>query len=124
MKIRTFVHNLMKLYHEELPPYLSPFGGNQKLSDDDIIEIILNASPNSWTNEMDGQNFDPLDHTVRDLYSASGRGLSSWSQTALWLRNTTITNAARTAGKKENPLVSGALSTKRTLKIRLSARSS
>jgi hypothetical protein len=69
MKIRTFVHNLMKLNHDEELPYLPPFGGNQKLSDDDIIEIILNASPNSWTNEMDRQNFDPLDHTVRDLLS-------------------------------------------------------
>jgi hypothetical protein len=68
MKIRTFVHNLMKLNHEELP-YLPPFGSNQKLSDDDIIEIILNASPNSWSNEMDRQNFDPLDHTVRELLS-------------------------------------------------------
>jgi hypothetical protein len=27
------------------------------------------VSPNSWNNEMDRQNFDPLDHTVRELLS-------------------------------------------------------
>jgi hypothetical protein len=32
-----------------------------------VIEIISNMCPNSWNNEMDCQNFGPLDHTVREL---------------------------------------------------------
>jgi hypothetical protein len=66
MKIRAFVHNLAKLNQEELP-YLPPFGTRQMFSDDDVIEIILNAFPQSWDNGMVRQNFDPLEHSVRDL---------------------------------------------------------
>ena len=66
MPIRTFVHNVMKMNHEELP-YLPPFGRTQQLSQDDIIEIIINAIPNSWNKEMTRQNFDALSSSVRDV---------------------------------------------------------
>jgi hypothetical protein len=51
MKIRAFVHNVMKLNHEELP-HLPPFGTRQMFSEDDVIEIILNACPQSWVKRV------------------------------------------------------------------------
>jgi hypothetical protein len=39
----------------------------QRLSEDEIIEIILNATPNSWSQEMDRQNFDPEQQSILSL---------------------------------------------------------
>jgi hypothetical protein len=44
-------HNVMKLNHEELP-HLPPFGTRQMFSEDDVIEIILNACPQSWVKRV------------------------------------------------------------------------
>lgn len=66
MKVRTYVHSLMKLNTEEIP-FLPPFGANQTLTEDEIIEIILNACPNSWSQEMDRQDFDPESQSIRSL---------------------------------------------------------
>jgi hypothetical protein len=57
MKVRTYVHSLMRINIKEIP-HLPPFARDQKLSEDEIIEIILNATPNSWSQEMDQQNFN------------------------------------------------------------------
>jgi hypothetical protein len=42
----------MRINIEEIP-HLPPFVQDQKLSEDEIIEIILNVTPNSWLQEMD-----------------------------------------------------------------------
>jgi hypothetical protein len=52
MKVRTYVHSLMRINIEEIL-HLPPFAQDQRLSEDEIIEIILNATPNSWSQEMD-----------------------------------------------------------------------
>jgi hypothetical protein len=66
MKVRTYVHSLMRINIEEIP-YLPPFERDQRLSEDEIIEIILNATPNSWSQEMDRQNFDPEQQSILSL---------------------------------------------------------
>jgi hypothetical protein len=66
MKVRTYVHSLMRINIEEIP-YLPPFARDQRLSEDEIIEIILNATPNSWSQEMDRQNFDPEQQSILSL---------------------------------------------------------
>ena len=60
MTIREFCTHLTRINDEELP-VLPPFGGGaQKLSNDEIIDIILNGIPRSWTREMDKLDFDPV----------------------------------------------------------------
>jgi hypothetical protein len=67
MKIRTYMSHIFNINNEELP-YLPPFAGDsQKLDKDDIVEVILNACPNSWTNEMTRQNFDTDCHTLKEI---------------------------------------------------------
>lgn len=67
MKIRQYMHHLYNIINEELP-YLPPFAGDsQKLNKDEVVEIILNACPASWTNEMERQNFDTEDHTINEI---------------------------------------------------------
>jgi hypothetical protein len=47
---------------DELPA-LPPFGRNQHLLDDEIIDILFYGTPKSWFREMDRQGFDPLAST-------------------------------------------------------------
>ena len=58
MKVCTYVHSLMCINIEEIP-HLPPFARDQRLSEDEIIKIILKVTPNSWSQEKDRQNFDP-----------------------------------------------------------------
>jgi hypothetical protein len=69
MKVRTYVHSLMRINHEEICHHLPPFGAaDQRLNKDKMIEIILNATPNSsWSQEMDRQNFDPEQQSIHSL---------------------------------------------------------
>jgi hypothetical protein len=48
-------------------PHLPPFEANQKLPEDDVIEIVLHACPNNWIQEMDRQDFDADHHTLVEL---------------------------------------------------------
>jgi hypothetical protein len=66
MKVRTYMHSLMRINIEEIP-HLPPFAQDQRLSEDEIIEIILNVTPNSWSQEMDRQNFDPEQQSILSL---------------------------------------------------------
>jgi hypothetical protein len=66
MTIRQFVNAVTRMNNDELP-YLPPFEANQSLPEDDIIEIVLHACPNSWIQEMDRQDFDSDRHTLPEL---------------------------------------------------------
>jgi hypothetical protein len=66
MKVCTYLQSLMKINHKEIP-HLPPFGEDQKLMEDELIGIILNATPNSWSQEMDHQNFDPKCQSIHSL---------------------------------------------------------
>jgi hypothetical protein len=62
MRIRQFVNHLHRINYEELPQ-LPPFGNNQPLSQDELLDIILYGIPKSWVKEMDRQDFDPFKST-------------------------------------------------------------
>jgi hypothetical protein len=59
MKVCTYYQHLVQMNQDE-PPALSPFGQNQHLLDDEIINILCYGTPKSWSQEMDCQGFDPL----------------------------------------------------------------
>ena len=50
----------MHINEEELPN-LPPFRNRQFLSEDDILNILLFGTPQSWQNKMDCQGFDPVE---------------------------------------------------------------
>ena len=58
MKVRTYFQNLVRVNSDELPN-LPPFGANQEFAADELIDIILFATPKSWQAEMERQGFDP-----------------------------------------------------------------
>ena len=60
MKIRNYFQNLMRMNDEELPN-LPPYSASNKLSEDELLDIILFGTPRSWQNEMERQNFDPIE---------------------------------------------------------------
>ena len=64
MKVRNYYQNLIRMNNEELPN-LPPYNNNQRLSQDELADIILFGTPKSWQNEMDRQGFDPME---RQLY--------------------------------------------------------
>ena len=55
MKFRQFVNNFTRINVEELP-LLPPFGANQSLAQDEVLEIFQYAIPNSWNKEMRRQD--------------------------------------------------------------------
>ena len=59
MKVRTFYQHLLRVNEDELFA-LPPFGTNQTMSEDELIDIMLYATPRSWSREMDRQGFDPV----------------------------------------------------------------
>ena len=63
MKVRTYYQNLLRLNGEELPN-LPPFGPNQSLSNDELLDIVLFGTPRSWQNEMERQGFDPMEQQL------------------------------------------------------------
>jgi hypothetical protein len=68
MKLRTFANHITNINEQELPN-MPPFGprDQQMLSTDEIIDIILNGIPRSWTREMDKQDFDPVAKTLAEV---------------------------------------------------------
>jgi hypothetical protein len=52
----------MRRFH--LPP---SFDDTQKLTDDELIEVIYFGIPNSWKNEMVRQGFDPIEKTLEEF---------------------------------------------------------
>ena len=66
MTIRVFFQHLLRINNEEIPE-LPPFRNNQSLNDDEILDILLYATPKSWHKEMERQGFDPMEHTPREV---------------------------------------------------------
>lgn len=59
MKVRKYFQSLCRINNEELPN-LPPFGTDQSLSEDEMIDILLHGTPRSWQTEMERQGFDPM----------------------------------------------------------------
>ena len=63
MKVRHCFQNLVCLNNEELPN-LPPQRANQKLSKDEVLDILLFGTPCSWQTKMEQLGFDPMEHTL------------------------------------------------------------
>ena len=66
MKVRTYFQHLIRINMEEIP-MLPPFDPNQSLSDDELTDLVISGTPNSWSREMDRQGFDPIEHTCAEV---------------------------------------------------------
>ena len=63
MKVRQYVNHLFRINYDELP-LLPPFGLQQSLSIEELMDIVLFGIPKSWIKEMDRQDFDPFRDTT------------------------------------------------------------
>jgi hypothetical protein len=65
MTTRAFAARVAELnaYLEEFPP----FEDNQELDDTEIMDILENGVPNTWSKNMVLQGFDPLENTASDF---------------------------------------------------------
>ena len=59
MKIRVYYQHLLRINDSELT-LLPPFKPSQNLPPDEIVDILICATPKSWLREMDRQGFDPI----------------------------------------------------------------
>ena len=66
MPIRTFWQNVNHINQEELP-LLPPFRNTNSIGNDEMIDILLYATPKSWQREMERQGFDPLAHSPKEV---------------------------------------------------------
>ena len=66
MKVRTYYQHLLRINNDELP-MLPPFNPAQNMSDDELIDILIYATPKSWMREMDRQGFDPVVKTLQEV---------------------------------------------------------
>ena len=66
MKIRAYYNALVKIVSTEIP-HLPPFGANQTLADDELVDILLYGCPRSWTKELDKLGIDPYDHNATEI---------------------------------------------------------
>ena len=65
MKVRSYYQNLIRMNDEELP-MLPPFQFANKLSQEELLDIVLFGTPKSWQLEMERQSFDPLEKGLHD----------------------------------------------------------
>ena len=63
MKVRRFYHHLQRVNNEILPN-LPPFEANQNFNNEEMLDIMLFATPKSWQREMERQGFDPMLHEL------------------------------------------------------------
>ena len=54
MTVRMYYQSLLRINYEEVPR-LPPYGANQQLSQDEILDILLFGTPRSWQREMERQ---------------------------------------------------------------------
>jgi len=66
MKVKIYYQHLVRYIGQELTN-LPPFGPNQGLGEDEVLDIVLYATPKSWQREMDKQGFDPLEHNLDEV---------------------------------------------------------
>jgi hypothetical protein len=72
MKVRTYYQAVGHINDEELQQ-LPPFGADQSLSNDKVLDILLHGTPKSWQVKMDQQGFDPLDKQIPEVVEFHGK---------------------------------------------------
>ena len=68
MKVCHYLGHVLHIANQELPALL-PYGDNQTIVNDEVIDIILYGTPKSWQRKMDHQGFDPLENTINEVVS-------------------------------------------------------
>ena len=66
MPVRTFFQHVNHINQEEIP-LLPPFKMENRIKDEEFIDILLYATPRSWEREMDRQGFDPMESSINDV---------------------------------------------------------
>ena len=66
MKVRTYYQHLLRINNDELMA-LPPFSPSQNMAEDELIDILVYATPKSWSREMDRQGFDPINKRLREV---------------------------------------------------------
>ncbi len=66
MTLREWSNHILRINEEEIP-MLPPFGNNQMLREDEVVDILLYGTPRSWQREMDRQGFDPMVKTLAEV---------------------------------------------------------
>ena len=66
MKVRTYYQHLLRINNDELIA-LPPFRPDQNMSEDELIDILVYATPKSWSREMDRQGFDPINKRLGEV---------------------------------------------------------
>ena len=56
--VRNFASHLARINDEEIPLLPPRFDNTQKLADDEMLDILINACPKKWQSEMDRLDFD------------------------------------------------------------------
>jgi hypothetical protein len=65
--MREFAARVSEL--NEYLAYFPPFDNNQSLTNEEVLDILEFAIPNTWQKSMVLQGFDPLIHTVSEFVS-------------------------------------------------------
>ena len=63
MTAREFYNHFIRMNDQELPSMPPLYNGTQRLTDDEVTDILLYAFPASWSAEMAKQGFDPFSTT-------------------------------------------------------------
>jgi hypothetical protein len=66
MKMRKY-QNRVEEMNRKLARFPPNFNDDQKLADDELIDISEFGIPNAWQREMIVQDFDPMEHTLQEL---------------------------------------------------------
>jgi hypothetical protein len=67
MTTKVFLNYLLRTNDEELPYVPPKFNSTQKLTRDDIINIVLHGIPRRWSREFERKGFDPMESTLQAL---------------------------------------------------------
>ena len=100
MEVRTYVQHLKRSNAMEIP-HLPPFGNDQHLTEDELIDILMYGTPNRWEAEMDKQGFDPYaaGRTLRQVADFMERleNAEEFGQTS-----TTVPKTGKSSAKKRS----------------------
>jgi hypothetical protein len=106
MSVREYANRLMTINNDEITKLPPAFDDTQKLSDDEIIDILTSGIPKSWIREMDKQNFDPTEGTITEVLNFCERMESAEEGSFEKVRNDQKTNGkngkSKPKGKPKN----------------------
>ena len=67
MKVKAYLLHVDRINHEEIPGLPPNYNTAQSLGPDEISDILLCGTPQSWQREMDRQGFDPMAKTTQEI---------------------------------------------------------